>query len=1049
MIRTQGFMVAPTSQDEIASSTGQQLRAVWEGTTGPIRWMRDIGELGDAWQTTRALEPYGKDKFLSPDESGAWMQQRGLAEHFKFDRPYSQGELQILERRKRAELRRASIISRADGGGALRFGTGLVASFMDPINIASAFVPVVGEARYAQLMQAAVGAAGRAGVRAGVGAVEGAVGAALLEPLNYAARAQEQADWRFSDSLNGVLMGGAFGSVLHAGGGALADTLFRRRSVELAPQAEEALAPGGSRLGDMSKVRVGENYAPVQWAVMDASELAPTMDKADNQYRDRNRAAAQSQVREIANNLDFNLLGESPLMDFGAPTLAKDFSAVGGNGRLAAIRMAYDTGRGDLYREALIDSARKYGVSPEDVKAMAKPVLVRLLREDVDVKKAAIASNEGGSMRMSALEQAKVDAERLGDVGAFHVNEDGNLSMHRSRDGIRKWVDEQPATQRAALMSSDGMLSAEGATRLRNAMLFRAYGDSPTLARLVEATDPGSRNVAAAMVRAAPRLAELRAAAAAGERFDLDIAGDLQAAVEHLARIREKGQDVAEALAQGDMLGDGLSPEARRLVAFMGEHIRSSRAMADMLARYMDAVDALGSPKQAGLFGEVIPPSRQALLAQAIDNYVPSAAELVESAPLAVQRTAMQSAVVQAVEGQALNVEPIIQQDMAGVVEAARRADAPESKPLNDPQAALAADEAMAEIPTGDDAAMLAAAEKEIAEAQESLDAQVAELQDAGVIKAEPSIPELEGLTPAAQRRYLEIRDEAQANKAGFDSAVSSIARFAGGEAVLPPLKSHAAAAEKIRTELGGNASGIKDVLRATVMVDSIAQARDALAALKQVFHIVGEPRESLLTGKSTSAAGYRDIKVNVRIGGIVAEVQINARAMIAAKDGLDFKGGPGHRLYEKIRKIERTALAESREFTAAEIQTIRALNKESAALYDSAFAEASAAVDPRATADAAAKTEADTLVPFLNTEAYGKRRGGEVSKASAEKVDSSTRTGTPSTSKNANLPTGDILAQLPEDLRAEAIAADNSISDADRMAEIARRASLCALRKA
>ena len=41
-----------------------------------------------------------------------------------------------------------------------------------------------------------------------------------------------------------------------------------------------------------------------------------------------------------------------------------------------------------------------------------------------------------------------------------------------------------------------------------------------------------------------------------------------------------------------------------------------------------------------------------------------------------------------------------------------------------------------------------------------------------------------------------------------------------------------------------------------------------------------------------------------------------------------------------------------------------------------------------------------------------------------------------------------EILAQLPDDLRAEAIAAEGSLQNADRMAEIARRASLCALRK-
>lgn len=1046
MIRTQGFMVAPTSQAELPSSQG--IAATWEGTTGPIRWVRDIGELGDAWQSGRMDGALGRGKMLAPKDAERWASERGMQGLFKFDRPYARQELEILERRKRAELRRQSILSRAEGGGAARFGVSLAASMVDPLNIASAFVPVVGEARYARMLQAAVGASGRAGVRAGVGAVEGLAGAAMLEPLNYAARAQEQADWRVSDSMTNVLFGGAFGSVLHTGGGALADLVTRRRGMVVADAPEEALAPGGSRLGSMSQVRVGDRYAPVQWAIMDASELAPTLDKADNQYRDRNRAAAQAQVREIANDLDFNQLGESPLMDYGAPTLAKDLSAVGGNGRLAAIRMAYDTGRADLYREGLIDTARKYGMSPEDVKAMAKPVLVRLLREDVDVKKAAMASNEGGAMRMSALEQAKVDAERLGNLDAFHVNEDGNLSLARSRDGIRKWVDEQPATQRAALLSSDGMLSAEGAKRLQNAMLFRAYGDSPTLARLVEATDPGSRNVAAAMVRAAPRMAELRAAAAAGERFDLDISPDLQAAVEYLARVREKGQDVAEALAQGDMLGDGLTPEARLLVAFLGRNIRSSRAMADLLARYMDAVDALGSPKQAGLFGEVVPPSKATLLRQAAENYEPSAAELVESAPLELQRAAMQAGIAQAVQGEAINVEPIIKQDAQGVMDMGRRADDPEGKPLNDPQAAQATDEAVADIPAGDDAAQLAAAEKEIAEAEVLLADMVADLQTSGDIKATPKIPELEGLSPEAERIYMEGRATAEANKPEFDSALDGIAKFVGGESVKPPLKSHKAAGEKIRTELGGDASRIKDVLRGTVMVDSIAQARDALHALRSMFDIVGEPRETLLAGKSSGGDGYRDIKVNVRVGNIVAEIQINAKAMIAAKDGLDFKGGPGHRLYEKIREITRKAESEKRDLTDAELQEYRALRSQSKELYDQAFEEASGAADPRVAADNAANLEADTLVPFRSTEANGNLRGGDVSKASANARSSSALTGTPSTSKKVALPMTDILAQLPDDLRAESIAAESSVQNADRMAEIARRASLCALRK-
>lgn len=134
--------------------------------------------------------------------------------------------LDILIRAKREELQRQNIFARGPSGvvpGALRLGTALINSLYDPLNIASAFIPVVGQARYAGMVAGATGAFGRAGVRAGVGAVEGLVGAAVLEPLIYAANQQEQADYGMADSLANIAFGGLFGGGLHAGGGAVRD----------------------------------------------------------------------------------------------------------------------------------------------------------------------------------------------------------------------------------------------------------------------------------------------------------------------------------------------------------------------------------------------------------------------------------------------------------------------------------------------------------------------------------------------------------------------------------------------------------------------------------------------------------------------------------------------------------------------------------------------------------------------------------------------------------------------------------------------------------
>lgn len=1062
-IRTEGFFVAPTSQAEIPSAPAAGRRATWEGTTGPVRWLRDIGELSGARNVARGVNAGVRQ--YEPEAAADWMNQRGLEGQFKFDRPYNERELEILARRKSAELRRASILSRAEGGGLTRFGVSLAASLVDPINIASGLIPFVGPARYARMLKAAGSAAGRAGVRAQVGAVEGLAGMALLEPLNYVARRQEQADYTLTDAMHNILMGAPFGAVLHVGGGALLDTVVSRRSlavpdvrqtetgVDIVPrQAPTIEAPAGQLWGRADQVKVGEAYVPTTWAVVDADQLAPTLQKAENQYRDRNRAAAQQQVREIAARLDFNLVAESPLMDFGAPTLSQGGDVIGGNGRLAAIQMAYGGERGALYRDALIDRARQFGVSPEAVKAIAKPILVRLLRQDVDIRRAAAASNEGGAMRMSALEQAKVDAERLGDLRAFELNEDGQVSVAKSRDAVRHWVEEQPATQRAALLDSTGQLSAEGLQRLRNGMLFRAYGDSPTLARLIEAVDPGSRNVAAALLRIAPRMGELRAAIEAGDRFDLDLSKDLQAAVERLAQIRDSGQAVSEALAQGELLGAALSPEARQILAFMGEHLRSSRAMADFLGRYLEAVEAAGSPKQASLFGDATPPSRLALLQQAAGQYTPTAAELIEMAPRENQLAAMKAAVVQAAQGEPIQVEAIIASDTAGLVRAAERASDPDAQPLADPRAVEAIEEQANELP-GNEEAELAVAEKELAEAEEALNDTVEDLQAAGILKSEQlagADEHVRKLPSATQRTYLQMRETATAAKATYDVAVQSIAARVGGEAVTPPLKSTKASVEKIQTELGGVAADMKDLIRATVMVDSIEQARDALAAAEQVFEIVGKPRRTLLEGKSSDPSGYRDIKLNFRVGGIVGELQINTRANIKAKDGLDFKGGPGHTLYEQIRSIERRALAEDRDLTKAEAAEKVRLQAESRQLYEGSFAESRAAVDPRLTDTSAQNSASETLTPFRWAEEVGNRRGGSTSKARASSsgLASSTRTGTPSTSKNENLlPMDDILAQLPPDLQAEALAVQQFTEEADRLAEVARRASVCALR--
>jgi hypothetical protein len=140
-------------------------------------------------------------------------------------------ELDTLQYLKQREVRQNTVAARAPGimGAAAGFAGGVAGSFTDPVNVASNFIPVVGQYRYARwLAQASESSLARAGVRAGAGALEGAVGAALVEPLVYAGATSLQLDYSSVDSFLNVTIGGVMGGGLHTIGGAVYDARVSR-----------------------------------------------------------------------------------------------------------------------------------------------------------------------------------------------------------------------------------------------------------------------------------------------------------------------------------------------------------------------------------------------------------------------------------------------------------------------------------------------------------------------------------------------------------------------------------------------------------------------------------------------------------------------------------------------------------------------------------------------------------------------------------------------------------------------------------------------------
>jgi hypothetical protein len=116
-------------------------------------------------------------------------------------------------------------LSRSRGGlglGAAQFGVAIAGSFLDPLNVGSAFIPSIATAR----MATAASRIGKRGNRFTTGMMDGAIGAAVIEPVVIgAAVAEQDRDYGLMDSFLNVAVGSALGGGLHWGAGKISDRI--------------------------------------------------------------------------------------------------------------------------------------------------------------------------------------------------------------------------------------------------------------------------------------------------------------------------------------------------------------------------------------------------------------------------------------------------------------------------------------------------------------------------------------------------------------------------------------------------------------------------------------------------------------------------------------------------------------------------------------------------------------------------------------------------------------------------------------------------------
>ena len=133
-----------------------------------------------------------------------------------FTEATSAEEARLLAQGKKEEIIRNAIVSRSPSGfiaGVAKFGGGMAAMATDPVEVATMFIPFVGQAGKA----ASIARFGRIGGRARVGAIEGIAGALVTEPLYYGLSKDQQLDYTMSEALlnvgAGLFLGGGIGTI--------------------------------------------------------------------------------------------------------------------------------------------------------------------------------------------------------------------------------------------------------------------------------------------------------------------------------------------------------------------------------------------------------------------------------------------------------------------------------------------------------------------------------------------------------------------------------------------------------------------------------------------------------------------------------------------------------------------------------------------------------------------------------------------------------------------------------------------------------------------
>lgn len=349
----------------------------------------------------------------------------------------------------------------------------------------------------------------------------------------------------------------------------------------------------GGTYGNQTQVLTSAADLPGKYKVVEADDLVPSHNAgtfAQNpnypegvQERTYHSSKeAQARIIQQAQNYDPRYtVNTNPDAVNGPPIVTKDGIVLGGNSRTMSTQRLYAAGRGDVYKNALMNQAQSFGLDRNAIAGMKKPILVREVTATGGVegmRKLGADLNKNMTGALSVQEKAvsagrSISPETLETIGDLHGNlgEDASLRDVLSKAGhhvLNLLIRDGAVTERERPQLVDtatGGLSEEGKTFVERALLGSVIDDPDLMQRTPKSV----------LNKVGNSLADVAKLGAREDEYN--ILPLVREAIADHAEMAEKGLNVATYLDQPAMFGKPRSEAVEALIRTLGKKPTQAR----------------------------------------------------------------------------------------------------------------------------------------------------------------------------------------------------------------------------------------------------------------------------------------------------------------------------------------------------------------------------------------------------------------------------------------------------------------------------------------